>query len=286
MQTNAHFENIKATLIQNIKSARLNLKLAVAWLTDGDLIRELAKLAENGIAVEVAISDDPQNFINAARFKAFLAAGGKLYICKAIFLHHKFCVIDDKVLINGSYNWSYAAQRSEENIIIYSLEKTGESADLFKQFSTRFKRITNMWSTAVEQYSEIRNLPLAAAVSLNEEEKALVLLHQNLEAQIDRTIKESMKLKVSLNFDDIYARIKRDGGGAHYIKRILQDEMDSREMKSGFNKLLALDPPRLDLSLEYLVCIPEYRTLFTNDQLNFCLKLMQAYGLFKDNEDT
>ncbi len=33
-------------------------------------------------------------------------------------LHHKFCVLDDAVVITGSYNWTRRARRADENILV------------------------------------------------------------------------------------------------------------------------------------------------------------------------
>ena len=38
---------------------------------------------------------------------------------KKSLMHNKFCIIDDKIIINGSFNWSVNAVKSNnENIII------------------------------------------------------------------------------------------------------------------------------------------------------------------------
>ena len=38
----------------------------------------------------------------------------------AELLHDKFCVIDFKKVITGSYNWTYKASQNSENVIILS----------------------------------------------------------------------------------------------------------------------------------------------------------------------
>jgi phosphatidylserine/phosphatidylglycerophosphate/cardiolipin synthase-like enzyme len=41
-----------------------------------------------------------------------------LYDGSAGSLHHKFCVLDDAVVITGSYNWTRRARRTDENILV------------------------------------------------------------------------------------------------------------------------------------------------------------------------
>jgi hypothetical protein len=95
---------------------------------------ELYKLAPEHLVkgidgkVKMAISDSSENFINVRPLKEFPASGGNLYIATKSFLHHKFCLIDEQLLINGSYNWSYAARNNEENITVF-IKENGVRAD-------------------------------------------------------------------------------------------------------------------------------------------------------------
>jgi phosphatidylserine/phosphatidylglycerophosphate/cardiolipin synthase-like enzyme len=39
-------------------------------------------------------------------------------------MHNKFCVINNKILINGFYNWTYYAEdRNRENVLIIDGEE-------------------------------------------------------------------------------------------------------------------------------------------------------------------
>ena len=96
--------------------------MAIAWLTDEDIIRTLTQKAESGLNVQIVMSDAQENFRNTLKFKDFLRFGGKLHIATPKFLHHKFCVIDSKIIISGSYNWTYFAQSNEENILVITLD--------------------------------------------------------------------------------------------------------------------------------------------------------------------
>ena len=52
--------------------------------------------------------------------------------------HHKFCVIDSKLLINGSYNWTrQAAVSNQENIVVTN------QPDLVRDFEAHFAA---MWA--------------------------------------------------------------------------------------------------------------------------------------------
>ena len=53
-------------------------------------------------------------------------------------MHHKFAIIDQKYLINGSFNWTAnAAKKNFENIMITT------SKSFVRQFSTLFDQLWN-----------------------------------------------------------------------------------------------------------------------------------------------
>jgi len=81
-------------------------------------VRELYHKAQSGTTVKIAISDAKENFVNIEPYSKLLSAGAQLFVGSRAFLHHKFCIIDDQILINGSYNWSYPARYNEENILV------------------------------------------------------------------------------------------------------------------------------------------------------------------------
>lgn len=67
-------------------------------------------------------------------------------------VHHKFCIIDDKIVITGSYNWTYYAEnRNWENIIVIENEAS------VKAYIQEFEKIKASHEK-VKQVSEKRKL--------------------------------------------------------------------------------------------------------------------------------
>jgi phosphatidylserine/phosphatidylglycerophosphate/cardiolipin synthase-like enzyme len=55
-------------------------------------------------------------------------------------MHHKFMIIDGKIVVTGSYNWSYSAEeKNDENLVVILSPNTA------KLYETEFNRI---WSQA------------------------------------------------------------------------------------------------------------------------------------------
>lgn len=59
-------------------------------------------------------------------------------------MHHKFCVIDESVVITGSFNWtSQAVQFNQENIIFY------ENKDLAAKYVAEFNKLWAQFETSI-----------------------------------------------------------------------------------------------------------------------------------------
>ena len=141
MQTQAYFENIQGVIIQQIKSARHSVYVAVAWLTDNTIFTELCSKAKNGLTVELLLVNDTiNNDLAPFDHKRLEACGGKVFFIPqqidGSIMHHKFCIIDDCTIITGSYNWSRKAQFNDENIVV-----TSEACELGSQFKKEFESI-------------------------------------------------------------------------------------------------------------------------------------------------
>ena len=133
MKTEAIFDNIANRIEEQINLAEDKIFIAVAWFTNKNLFKALCKKASEGVKVKLVISDNEINRNSTINHSDIQIGKSKLYWIET---HNKFCIIDDYVVITGSYNWSYKAENNLENIIICS----GDN-DLVKQFKKELKRI-------------------------------------------------------------------------------------------------------------------------------------------------
>jgi hypothetical protein len=282
MLTVAHFTNIKNEIIGQLKKADQDIKVAIAWLTDEDIIRTLTQRAESGISVQIVMSESKENFRNISKWREYLKLGGKLNIATPKFLHHKFCIIDSKIIINGSYNWTYFAQSNEENILVISIYDTIEADNkLLKAFDAKFQFFCDKASKQIVDITDLNQFKAQGkdtAVILAQLDEEEIQLRQDLEDDVKKSFDEALKIGIKIS-NLLLDRMKLDGGGVEFIKRILYDEMTSGDMKSGFKKLEVPIPHRVDLSLEFLVSRPKYQKLFNEREVEFCKKLMMNYNL-------
>ena len=57
----AHFTNIRKKIIQALSYAKSNIKIAMAWFTNNELMQALLDCINNGIAVDLILMDDEIN---------------------------------------------------------------------------------------------------------------------------------------------------------------------------------------------------------------------------------
>lgn len=144
----AAFRLISNQLEEILTSAEKNILIAVAWFTNENLFQKLIKLLQNGINVELVINNDNiNNRIDGLNFNEFIKRGGKFYFADSSkLMHHKFIVIDDKIVVSGSYNWTYNAEfRNDENIIAI------EDNEVSEQFRSEFEYIKSHGSFQPER---------------------------------------------------------------------------------------------------------------------------------------
>jgi hypothetical protein len=138
----AHFQDIRVSIIKEIEKANKCLKVAVYWFTNQELFDVLIEKLKDGIQCELIIHNDYiNNRDTGLPFQKFIDAGGKFYFSdEENPMHNKFCIIDNQVLINGSYNWTYYAEsKNRENVLIIKDEK-----DVVKAFETEFSNLIEL----------------------------------------------------------------------------------------------------------------------------------------------
>jgi cardiolipin hydrolase len=59
-------------------------------------------------------------------------------------MHHKFCVIDESIVITGSFNWtSQAVNFNQENILFY------ENKEIAQKYITEFNKLWNEFEVTI-----------------------------------------------------------------------------------------------------------------------------------------
>lgn len=128
-----YFSDILKNLQNELTKVRSSLRIAVSWVTNYTLFRQIKELAENGIKVQLITNNDLiNNGGYCLNLNELIDAGVDISLVEyPHLLHDKFCIIDDNVVINGSYNWTRFSANNYENIVISRSDE--KLANAFKE---------------------------------------------------------------------------------------------------------------------------------------------------------
>jgi phosphatidylserine/phosphatidylglycerophosphate/cardiolipin synthase-like enzyme len=133
----AHFQDIQNRILKALDSAEVSITLVMAWFTNETLFQKIVEKQKQGIEVKLAIYDDGINKkhgvdiskVPHVKLKKGLRGG---------LMHNKFCVIDNQVVVTGSYNWSDNAEfKNDENVTVENDPKQAT------KYSVEYRRLTS-----------------------------------------------------------------------------------------------------------------------------------------------
>ncbi len=106
-------------IINAIDNAEQKIDVAMYTFTEGDIAKALIAAKDRGVQVRVLLDGD--NASGSYSKATFLANNG-ISIKKETgsgLMHDKFAVLDDSVVLTGSFNWTANAEaRNDENLLI------------------------------------------------------------------------------------------------------------------------------------------------------------------------
>jgi phosphatidylserine/phosphatidylglycerophosphate/cardiolipin synthase-like enzyme len=117
----AYFEKIREQILSELKKADFTIWIAMAWFTDPILFNYLLTKKEQGLNIQIIVNDDDINNssdLDYSQFETYKLPPSGLHSMNR--MHHKFCIVDFKTVIHGSYNWTKSARYNGETIEISS----------------------------------------------------------------------------------------------------------------------------------------------------------------------
>ena len=127
-------ESISDLLGQADKS----LDLCIFTITDERLATNILDCLQRGIKVRI-ITDDEKMYDNGSAIKDLKNAGIPVKIDHSRYhMHHKFGIIDSRIIFTGSFNWTYSASsHNQENMLVTS------NFDIVKQYVDQYELLWN-----------------------------------------------------------------------------------------------------------------------------------------------
>jgi len=129
-------------IIAYLDSCEKSLDVCVYTITDDRLTQQMVKLHRRGVKVRV-ITDDEKSVDIGSDIATLSHAGISVRMDQgSTYMHHKFAILDNLVLMTGSFNWTRAASQSNQENIIFSGEKTLVSA-FVKEYNKLWEQFKN-----------------------------------------------------------------------------------------------------------------------------------------------
>ncbi|GAB6025933.1 hypothetical protein CHUAL_011902 [Chamberlinius hualienensis] len=119
----SHNAKLLTSLINYLEYAKSSLDICVYMITSHELLSALFRIHKRGVEIKV-ITDGTFGDEDRTRIKE-LRAEGIAVRCNLpetkLLMHHKFAIVDNNILINGSFNWTWQAIiGNHENLFITS----------------------------------------------------------------------------------------------------------------------------------------------------------------------
>ncbi len=153
-----HSNNIQNVILRELFNANESIKIAVAWFTNDLLFQPLLLKLIAGVKVDIILNkDDINTSSNGLDFQKFIDHGGKLlWNTSNKLLHDKFCIIDNRVVISGSYNWTNKAEYNDESISVFTNEETTTSfyLNLFNKLSSKYDKVDKTDNVKLGRFPE------------------------------------------------------------------------------------------------------------------------------------
>lgn len=136
-------DSVAERIGERIDAARESLQLCVFTITDNRLTRRILAAHERGVVVRV-ITDDLKSLDKGSDIFRLDRAGIAVRTDKdPTHMHHKFAILDQKVLLTGSYNWTYSAsEHNRENLLI------SQDPEVLEPYRAEFENLWRLYAPA------------------------------------------------------------------------------------------------------------------------------------------
>lgn len=127
---------IKETIATILKEANSSVDLCIFTITDNELAKQIIACHRRRVKVRI-ITDDEKTTAKGSEIFKLERAGIPIKIDHSHYhMHNKFGIIDNRIAITGSFNWTYTATKhNQENLLATS------NFDIVKQYQAEFERL-------------------------------------------------------------------------------------------------------------------------------------------------
>jgi len=129
-------DNCASEIVSRIDDAKSSIHIAMYFFTSRPIAQALVGAKGRGVDVKVCLDKEQptyeyskSEYLRNKEINTRLVGGSGI-------MHHKFCVIDDHIVMTGSYNWTARADlENDENLLIIN------SREIAKKYSEEFEQL-------------------------------------------------------------------------------------------------------------------------------------------------
>jgi len=144
------YDDPELIIIKNIDNAKEFINIAMYTFTDIEISQAILKAKDRGVDIKIYL-DRSQVNAKYGKSRYFVNNGIEDIRISSnnYIMHNKFAVVDNKIVITGSYNWTASAgERNDENLLVIDNE------NIIKKYQNQFN---NLWNNkySLERYNEL-----------------------------------------------------------------------------------------------------------------------------------
>jgi cardiolipin synthase len=130
-------------LIECIENAEKKIQIAMFSFTHPEIIKALAKARQKGVSLEIYLDKNMKFQNSLKKQKGFNEIKSSIfYGYRPFLLHHKCALIDEKIFVMGSTNWTQAGFLKNQDFIIFFQHLPPKQIDYLKTIFKTLKITT------------------------------------------------------------------------------------------------------------------------------------------------
>ena len=161
-----YFENISYEIRKILRSATKKIVICVAWIDFDIYYQELENALNRGVLVRILVTRSDKVKSNSLYISNLQQKGvvfevivlGRAINC----MHNKIAIIDDAIVITGSYNWTHNAESNYENVFI----DTRNEIDIMSYYY-EIDRISKINCLGIAELTKTGKCPYCGSLMMN-----------------------------------------------------------------------------------------------------------------------
>lgn len=141
-------------VVNMLRTCRKTLDVAIFTLTNDRIAAAIEEAFNRGVKVRIIADDECCKMMGSDVTRlASLGIDVKTDNSIQFHMHHKFGILDNSVVVTGSFNWtSQAVKSNQENILFF------ENKAICEQYTTEYEKLWNQFTTVITKEIALKSM--------------------------------------------------------------------------------------------------------------------------------